>query len=191
MTAAAAAPAAEPVDVVLTPMRRRHLRGVLAIEHQVYPRPWSAALFLGELKHRDHRVYVVARSGSSVVGYAGTMLIGPDAHVTTIAVDPAWHRRGIATRMLALVCREAVAMGAEQVTLEVRMSNRGAQRLYQAFGFAPAGVRKNYYAETNEDALIMWAHDVATPAYGERLLGLEAQASASVRIDGFSTAASR
>lgn len=179
----------EPAEVVLTPMRRRHLRGVLHIEHQVYPRPWSAALFLGELNHSDNRVYVVARAGVTVVGYAGAMLVGPDAHVTTIAVDPGWRRRGIATRLLALVCRESVASGAKQITLEVRVSNDAAQGLYRAFGFAPAGVRKNYYAETNEDALIMWAHDVATHDYLERLGRLEDACPAAVRIDGFHTAA--
>jgi ribosomal-protein-alanine N-acetyltransferase len=170
-------------------MRRRHLRGVLQIEHRVYPRPWSAALFLGELNHRENRVYVVARAGSAVVGYAGAMLIETDAHVTTIAVDPLWHRRGIATRMLALVCREAIAMGTEQITLEVRVSNDAAQGLYRAFGFAPAGIRKNYYAESKEDALIMWAHDVATEEYEARLDRLEQAAAATVRVDGFQTAA--
>ena len=74
--------------------------------------------------------------------------------------------------MLVLAAR-AVARGASSLTLEVRMSNRPAQELYRKFGFAPAGVRKGYYAEVNEDALVMWAHDVNTVDYGRRLGAIE------------------
>lgn len=169
-------------DVVVEPMRRRHLRGVLAIEQQVYPRPWSPGLFASELARRDNRRYVVAvaadvaggrpwplRTRRRVVGYAGLMVTVDEAHVTTVAVDPAQHRRKIATRLLVAVLREARAMGAEAATLEVRAGNRGAQRLYQNFGFAPVGVRSGYYAETGEDALIMWAHDLQGEDFARRL----------------------
>src|SRR6202163_1481600 len=81
-----------PPEVQLVPMRRRHLRSVLRIEAQVYPRPWSLPLFMSELNLRTSRVYCVARVGGVTVGYAGLMLAAGDAHVTTIAVDPAWHR---------------------------------------------------------------------------------------------------
>ena len=123
-------------------MRRRHLRGVLRIEQQVYPRPWTFGLFLGEISQRASRVYLVARVGSEVVGYAGMFRAIDDGHITTIAVDPAWQRRGIATRMLLVLARAAVDRGCRNLTLEVRISNSGAQALYQRFGFVPAGVRK-------------------------------------------------
>ena len=97
-----------------------------------------------------------------VVGYAGLMMVADDGHVTTVAVDPAWHRRGIGTRMLLELARRAPGRGVEQLTLEVRMSNAGAQELYRRFGFAPAGVRRGYYVDNGEDALVMWAHDIAT-----------------------------
>lgn len=155
-------------------MRRRHLRSVLRIEAQVYPRPWSLSLFLGELTLRATRSYVVARVGGEVVGYGGVMISFEDAHVTTLAVDPEWHRRGVGTRVLAHLARVAVARGARHLTLEVRVSNTAAQALYRRFGFCPEGVRRNYYVETNEDALIMWAHDIDTPAYADRLANLEA-----------------
>jgi ribosomal-protein-alanine N-acetyltransferase len=146
------------LEVRITPMRRRHLRGVLRIENQVYPRPWTLGLFMSELGFRQSRVYLVARVGTAVVGYAGLMLVEPDGHVTTVAVDPAWHRRGIATRLLLAIAREAAELGAQNLTLEVRMSNDPAKALYRRFGFAPAGMRKGYYAETGEDALVMWAN---------------------------------
>src|SRR5438067_9161459 len=88
------------LEVHLVPMRRRHLRSVLRIEAQVYPRPWSLSLFLSELSLRNSRAYTVARVDGMVVGYAGMMFTGDDAHITTIAVDPAWHRYKIATRLL-------------------------------------------------------------------------------------------
>jgi ribosomal-protein-alanine N-acetyltransferase len=163
----------EPVTVVITPMRRRHVRSVLRIEEQVYPRPWTSSLFLSELALRTTRAYFVARIGRDVVGYAGVMVSFEDSHVTTIAVDPAWQRHGIATRLLVALVRESLVRGAQHMTLEVRMSNKGAQDLYRRFGFAPVGVRKNYYPETNEDALVMWAHDVDSPEYARLLAGLE------------------
>ena len=79
-----------PITVHLTPMRRRHVRSVLRIEEQVYPRPWSHTLFLSELALRSTRSYVVARVGRDLVGYAGLMLSMEDGHVTTIAVHPDW-----------------------------------------------------------------------------------------------------
>jgi ribosomal-protein-alanine N-acetyltransferase len=163
----------EPVTVVVAPMRRRHVRSVLRIEEQVYPRPWTSSLFLSELALRSSRAYYIARVGREIVGYAGVMISFEDSHVTTLAVDPAWQRRGIATRLMVALVRESLVRGAQHMTLEVRMSNKGAQDLYRRFGFAPVGVRKNYYPETNEDALVMWVHDIDAPEYARLLTGLE------------------
>lgn len=165
-------------DASVTAMRRRHLRGVLAIEQLVYPKPWSPALFVAEMAQPDTRRYLVAldeqRRGGvlrslNVVGYAGVMVAVGEAHITTVATHPHHHRRKIASRLLVDLLRAAIAMGAEAATLEVRVNNRGAQRLYGAFGFAPVGVRPKYYAETNEDALIMWAYDIQSQAYEQTL----------------------
>ncbi len=154
-------------------MRRRHLRGVLRIEQAVNPRPWSLSLFLSELRYGDSRVYVVARSGLDIVGFAGLMLVAGDGHITNVGVDEEHRRHRVATRMMLVLARRGLAEGAEALTLEVRMSNTGAQELYRRFGFAPAGVRKNYYADSNEDALIMWANDIDTPEYRARLFDIE------------------
>ena len=99
----------------------------------------------------------------------------PSASRTTlIAVDPAWQRHAIGTRLLIALTREARAREARNLTLEVRLSNLGAQHLYRRFGFSPVGVRKNYYPETNEDALVMWVHEVDTPEYDALLHSIEA-----------------
>ena len=163
----------DDLTVHLVPLRRRHLRSVLRIESQVYPRPWSLPLFMSELNLRTSRVYIAARIEGLIVGYAGIMLAGEEAHVTTIAVDPAWQRHKIGTRLMARLVRSTVAQGSQHLTLEVRMSNLGAQAMYRRFGFEPAGVRKNYYAETNEDALIMWAYHLDGPAAAARLAAIE------------------
>jgi ribosomal-protein-alanine N-acetyltransferase len=159
----------EPVELEITRMRRRHLKGVMAIERQVYPRPWSPNLFLSEMSELRNRAYLVARIGRDVVGYGGVMCYGEEAHVTTIAIDPAHHRRKIGTRVLYELVQESIRMGARAVSLEVRVSNWGAQVLYSRFGFRPVGIRKNYYQETGEDALVMWVDNVRSRDYHEQL----------------------
>ena len=154
-------------------MRRRHVRSVLKIEQRGVPAPVEPSLFLSELALRSTRAYFVARIGRELVGYAGLMMTLDDGHVTTIAVDP----RGTATRSVPGCCwcsrGRPSQRGATSLTLEVRMSNRGAQELYRQFGFGPVGVRKNYYQEVNEDALVMWAHEVDRPEYTELLASIE------------------
>ena len=161
-----------PVPIELTQMKRRHLGQVLDIERRVYPRPWTMTLFLSEIVQRSSRFYIVAKASRRVVGYGGLMVFGEEAHVTNIAVDPDQHRRKVASRLLFALMTESRRRAATACTLEVRVANHKAQRLYQQFGFAPVGIRKNYYAETGEDALIMWAEGLQTPAYDHRLADL-------------------
>jgi len=164
------------LDVVrIVAMRRRHLRSVVRIEEECYPRPWSGALFLSELAQRATRRYTVATIGPMLVGYSGLMIVGDEGHVTTLTVDPPWHRRGIATALLLDLARAAVRLGLRHLTLEVRTGNTGAQALYAAFGFAPVGVRRNYYPETGEDAIVMWVDDIDTAEYAHRLAGIESR----------------
>ena len=168
-------------EVVIGRMRRRHLKGILAIERQVYPRPWSPSLFLAEMSEQSNRTYLVARLGRDVVGYAGMICYGDEAHVTNIAVDPQMHRHKIGTRVLHELMVQSIELGARAVSLEVRVTNWGAQRLYGRYGFHPVGIRRNYYQELNEDALIMWTDDVRTPDYGRRLTSIVAELPETVR----------
>ena len=161
--------------VRIEPLRRRHLAAVTRIDAEVADSPWSLDLWRGELALPEaNRCYLVARRGARVVGHGGLMFVVDEAHVTTIAVRPDQQRQGIATRLLLALATEARRRGTTALTLEVRVSNEAARALYGRFGFVPAGVRKNYYAEVGEDALVMWAHDVDAPAYGERLAAIEA-----------------
>ena len=121
----------------------------------------------------DTRHYIIAEDDGCVVGHAGIMYVMNEGHVTTVAVDPQWQGRRIATRLMSALCHHARTRKTSALTLEVRVSNERAISLYRRFGFAPAGVRKNYYAEINEDALVMWAHDIDQPAFVARLRGID------------------
>jgi ribosomal-protein-alanine N-acetyltransferase len=179
---ASRAPHADDLIVRIEPMRRRHLRPVLRIEAQSYPRPWTLGIFLSELRQRETRCYVVARVGPEVVGYGGELVGIDEVHITNLAVDPRWHRHKIATRLLVALLRAGTARGATGVTLEVRESNRPAQELYRSFGLAPVGVRKRYYEQT-EDAIVMWLHDIDQPAYAARLASIESALPGTTVVD--------
>ena len=168
-------------DLEIAQMRRRHLKGVLAIERQVYPRPWSPNLFLAEMRNQKDRAYFVALEGRAVIGYGGLLSYGDEAHITTIAVDPDYQRRKIGSRLLLELIERARALDAVAISLEVRVTNWAAQRLYGRFGFRPVGVRKNYYQEVNEDALVMWTDDVRTPEYTRLLRSMAADLPEGVR----------
>ena len=150
-------------------MRRRHLRGVMAIERQAYARSWSPNLFVAEMTEPNNRCYLVAKIDREVSGYAGLICYGDEAHITNIAVDPMLQGHGIAQRLLYEELLVAKEMGGHAVSLEVRVTNWRAQRLYGRFGFHPVGIRRNYYAELHEDALIMWTDDIREGAYRRRL----------------------
>jgi len=160
-------------ELVVEPMRRRDLPAIEPIELASYPRPWSMAIFQSEIElaRRGERTYVVARRGADLAGYAGQMYVVGESHVTNIATAPAHRRSGVATRLLAELSWAAIDHGCTAMTLEVRVSNTGAQELYRGFGFAPVGIRQRYY-ENVEDAIVMWCHDIAEPAHRRRLAEL-------------------
>ncbi len=162
-------------DVTVAPMRGHHLDAVHSLEQAVYQQGWSRAVFESELGHPTDREYVVALRGGGpqtrpqLVGYAGLMLAGDEAHITTVVVHPAVRRRGIATALVAELLERARERGATAAILEVRASNTTAQSLYRRFGFAPVAVRPDYYDDTGEDAIIMWLQDLQSDATGRRL----------------------
>jgi len=180
----AAVPAPHEMTVSIGPMRRRHLRAVLRIENQVYPRPWTMGLYLGEINQKQGRCYLVAKVNGAVVGYGGMLLAVGDAHITTIAVDPRYQRHKIGSRLLLALARSAIDHEATNLTLEVRVGNKPAQELYRRFGFAPAGVRKGYYTETNEDAIVMWAHDIDLAVHRQRLDAVAAAVNGTTTWEG-------
>ena len=172
-------PAASRLEIAR--MRRRHLRGVMAIERQAYTRPWSPNLFVAEMTEPNNRCYLVARMEREVAAYGGMICYGEEAHITNIAVDPERQRGGLATRLLYELTLQAMEMGGHAISLEVRVTNWGAQRLYGRFGYHPVGIRRNYYQELQEDALIMWTDDIRNPQYGSRLERIAASLPEGIR----------
>jgi ribosomal-protein-alanine N-acetyltransferase len=155
-------------------MRRRDLKAVMAIEADVFPEPWSKTVFTSELALRHGRAYRVARLHKAVVGYFGLMFVEDESHVTTLAVALAYQGRGLGKALMAEIVHASLAAGARHLSLEVAAGNERAQQLYQRFGFAPVGLRKHYYPATGEDAIVMWARDIDSPAYAQRLADIEA-----------------
>lgn len=144
-------------NVVIEPMRVEHLSRVLEIERASFPTPWPRDAYLQEIKGNRLASYIVAKVGEEVVGYAGMWVILDEAHITTIAVDPRYRRQSIGERLLVALIDEAMRRGARWMTLEVRKSNMAAQSLYRKYGFRDIGIRRGYYSDNREDAIVMWA----------------------------------
>ncbi|MTI80288.1 MAG: ribosomal-protein-alanine N-acetyltransferase [Firmicutes bacterium] len=137
-------------------MQLEHLRDVLEIEKFSFPTPWSYQAFAYELLHNDFAHYIVAQKEQQVVGYAGIWVVIDEAHITNVAVKPDNRNNKIGHLLIEHLISEAVRLGANKITLEVRPSNTYARRLYKSLGFEEYGLRKNYYSDTKEDAIIMW-----------------------------------
>jgi len=157
------------MDLRIEKLRRRDLRHVLPIEAAAFPEPWSVGVFNSELALRRGRLYRGAWDGDRMAGYIGFMIVDHEAHITTIATATAYQRRGVARTLMIDGIRALLPWGVRHLSLEVATNNAPAQALYRRFGFAPVGVRKNYYPVTGEDALVMWAYDIDSPDYAKRL----------------------
>ena len=141
------------------------LEAVVALEAANAPAPWSEGVFRNELA-ADNRIYLAADE-DGVVGFAGAMLVDDEAHVTNLLVDPDRRRQGMGFELMKSLIEAAVEAGARHLTLEVRSRNEAARALYARLGLAPVGIRKGYYGD--DDALILWAHDVDGEGYRELL----------------------
>jgi [ribosomal protein S18]-alanine N-acetyltransferase len=185
---------ADELEVIIGPMRRRHVRQIMRIEKQVYPRPWTPSAFSSELSAPGSaRRYFVARQGTRVLGYGGIMYVedardgASAAHITNIAVDPGAQRAKVGSRLMLTLCRVARNHGCKHLSLEVRHTNLAAQALYHRFGFLQEGVRKRYY-ENTDDAFVLWARNIDQPAFTERLGDLELEIAGVTIFDGVADA---
>jgi ribosomal-protein-alanine N-acetyltransferase len=155
-------------DLVIRPMTLDDLADVVALEVASQPTPWSEGVFRDELA-AGNRVYLIA-DDDGMVGFGGMMVIGDEAHVTNLLVSPQARRRGIGLRIMLALIDAVMARGARHLTLEVRSENEGARALYARLGLAPVGIRKGYYGD--DDALILWAHEIDGEEYRARLASL-------------------
>ena len=155
------------------------LEAVHRIEHASFSQPWPDQAYRSELQANRLASYLVGRVGDEVVAFGGIWLMVDEAHVTTIAVAPAWRRRRIGANLLLALIDLAIARHAREATLEVRLSNVAARRLYETFGFRPVGIRPRYYSDNGEDALIMTTEPLDSPPMRARLAERRAELAAT------------
>lgn len=148
----------------IRPMTEDDLDVVVELEAAQQPAPWTRQMFTDELTRED-RVYLVAEEPGAIVAFAGVMIIGDESHVTNLLVDETRRRRGIGRLLMRDLVEASVAAGARHLTLEVRKENEEARAFYSGLGLAPVGVRPRYYGD--DDALILWAHDIDRPDFLE------------------------
>ncbi|WP_052339807.1 ribosomal protein S18-alanine N-acetyltransferase [Gorillibacterium massiliense] len=138
-------------------MKLDDISNVCSIEKEAFTTPWSEGAFYNELVNNHFAHYMVMEAAEEMAGYAGMWLIMDEAHITNIAVREKYRGYKLGERLVSELMKTASFMGAAKITLEVRVTNHIAQNLYRKLGFRDAGIRKGYYTDNNEDALIMWA----------------------------------
>lgn len=149
----------EPNNFTLRGMTKKDIADIHRLEKLCFKTPWSQEAFRGELKNQAAH-YLVLCDGERIAAYGGMWVMFDEAHVTNVGVDPEYRRMGLGERLMRSLMRSASQMGATAMTLEVRAGNIAAQELYSKLGFERAGVRRGYYADTQEDALILWNNKI-------------------------------
>ena len=145
-----------PNDCVIRRMTLDDLDAVAAIEAATFPTPWSRDSFRQELERNVAARYLVAEMEGQVIGYAGAWIILDESHITNIAIEESRRGLGYGRALTTALMQYLSNLGAAYATLEVRRSNLRAQNLYKSLGFVELGVRKRYYEDNREDALIMY-----------------------------------
>ena len=155
----------QPPTVIIRPMRLEDIEHVSRLERRCYTLPWSSSAYVTEVGNPSAYYTVATEVDNTVVGYAGMWVNMDEAHITTIAVDPVQRGRKIGERLLLDLLEQGLKRNAKRSTLEVRERNVVAHNLYLKYGFEDVAVRKNYYSDNGENAVIMWANDLTSHAY--------------------------
>lgn len=146
-------------DVIIRQATVADVDDIYEIETECFPDPWSRDALVYEFTENPRAFYIVAELDGNVVGYAGLWWIADEGHITNVAVKPGYRNRHIGEGIIKVMVEFTSEEGIRHHTLEVRPSNTAAINLYSKFGFEVEGVRKEYYANNKEDALIMWRHE--------------------------------
>ncbi|MEG6612972.1 ribosomal protein S18-alanine N-acetyltransferase [Pseudoclostridium thermosuccinogenes] len=148
------------MEVEIVKMTEELIDDIMIVENLSFGVPWSRNAFLEEIKNNKFAVYIAAKVGGRAVGYAGMWKVLDEAHITNIAVHPEFRNAGIGSLLMETLIDMAKKEGITSMTLEVRKGNINAQRLYFKYGFTVEGIRKGYYSDNGEDALILWKNDL-------------------------------
>ena len=146
------------MNVLVSFMEESDLDNILEISALSFAISWSKNSYLQELSNPIAK-YLVAKIDGKVVGFIGTWVVLDEAHITNIAVHPNYRNHGIASKLLEELIAHCKSLGCVAFTLEVRASNKAAKSLYMKYGFENAGVRKGYYEDNKEDAILMWLRE--------------------------------
>lgn len=136
-------------------MEEKDIEQVYEIETSTFSKPWSKKDFQQSVQNQEH-IYLVAEEQECILGYCGMWCIAGEGQITNVAVAKEHRGKGIADKMFACFLEEGYLHNVQAFTLEVRVSNQVAISLYQKYGFENAGIRKKFYEEPTEDAMIMW-----------------------------------
>jgi [ribosomal protein S18]-alanine N-acetyltransferase len=139
-------------------MREEDIDQVLEVEHASFTTPWSREAFYNEIHNNKFAVYIVLEEEDQIIGYCGTWVVIDEAHVTNVAIMPGYRGKKLGEALMTKLMSVARELGARSMTLEVRVTNHVAQSLYRKLGFQNGGIRKNYYSDNQEDALVMWVN---------------------------------
>lgn len=129
---------------------------VMEVEKDCFQNPWNHSVFYSEITKNQFAYYLVAEVNEKIVGYCGLWVIVDEAHITNIGIHSSLRRIGIGTYLFRGAMDMAKTLGALKISLEVRVSNKPAQALYRKYGLQDGGIRKHYYTDNQEDALVMW-----------------------------------
>ncbi|ABN52995.1 MAG TPA: ribosomal-protein-alanine N-acetyltransferase [Hungateiclostridium thermocellum] len=147
-------------DVEISYMTLEDIDDVMVVEKLSFTIPWSKNALIEEVLNNRMAIYITAKVNGKAIGYAGMWKIFDEGHITNIAVHPEYRQNGIGSRLVEKLVDIAKERGIVKMTLEVRKSNLAAQALYCKYGFKEMGLRKGYYADNGEDAIIMWKEDI-------------------------------
>jgi len=164
--------------VLIRKMEPADLSRVIEVERESFADPWSESAYLTEISNAS-AYYVVICVDELIVGFAGMWVIMDESHITTIAVDKPYRKMRLGERLLIDLLEESVERGAKRATLEVRQSNMAAQNLYIKYDFKPVAIRREYYSNNNENAVIMWVDDIISYNFRLKLTELKEQAQIS------------
>jgi [ribosomal protein S18]-alanine N-acetyltransferase len=146
------------MEIKFRPMTLNDIDEVLTIEKASFTLPWSREAFYNELVHNHYAKYIVMEHNNHIIGYCGMWVVIDEAHITNVAVLPEYRGKKLGEALMRNVMETAKQLGATTMTLEVRVSNHVAQSLYRKLGFLNGGIRKQYYPDNQEDALVMWVN---------------------------------
>lgn len=145
-------------EFMIREMNEKDINEVMKVDEVSFPTPWTREIYEMEINVNEHAHYFVVVENDKIVGFVGIWIVADDAQITNIAIHPAYRGYKIGEKLFGFALTYAVQQGAVRLSLEVRVSNTVAQNLYRKFGLVPGGIRKKYYPDNGEDAIVMWTN---------------------------------